>query len=69
MGHPLPVGTTANNVLYTVLAFEIVPMLTIVALGYTYFYRKTGHIYVGALLSAILVTWIIVASQTIGMAL
>jgi len=69
MGNPLPVGTTANNVLYTVLAFEIVPMLTIVALAYTYFYRKTGHIYAGAFLSAMLVTWIIVASQTIGMAL
>jgi len=53
-------------VLFTVLAFEIVPMLTIVALAYTYFYRKTGHIYVGAFLSAILVTWIVVASQFLG---
>ena len=69
MGRTLPVGANANNILFTVLAFEIVPMLTIVALGYTYFYRKTGHIYIGAFLSAMLVTWIIVASQAIGIAL
>lgn len=31
----------------------------------TYFYRKTGHIYVGAFISAMLVTWIVVASQAI----
>ena len=53
-------------ILFTVLAWEIVPMLTIVALAYTYFYRKTGHIYAGAFISAILVTWIVVASQMIG---
>jgi len=69
MGHTLPIGATPNNILFTVLAFEIVPIMTIVALGYTYFYRKTGHIYIGAFLSAILVTWIIVASQATGIAL
>ena len=66
MGGTLTYGSgDAAIILFTVLAFEIVPMLTIVALAYTYFYRKTGHIYAGAFLSAILVTWIVVASQFI----
>jgi hypothetical protein len=33
----------------------------VVALVSTYFFYKTGHIYVGAFLNAILITWIIVA--------
>jgi pimeloyl-ACP methyl ester carboxylesterase len=66
MGGPLTYGAGDSAIiLFTVLAWEIVPMLTIVALAYTYFYRKTGHIYAGAFLSAILVTWIVVASQMI----
>jgi pimeloyl-ACP methyl ester carboxylesterase len=51
--------------LFTIIAFQLLPLMTIVALAYTYFYRKTGHIYVGAFLGAMLVTWIIVASQAI----
>lgn len=67
MGGTLTYGAGDPNViLFTVLAYEVVPMMTIVALAYTYFYRKTGHIYAGAFLSAILVTWIITASQFIG---
>lgn len=54
---------------WTILAFQILPLMTIVALIYTYFYRETGHIYVGAFFSAMLVTWIIVASQAIHFAL
>jgi hypothetical protein len=66
MGGTLTYGSADSSIiLFTVLAYEIVPMMTIVALAYTYFYRKTGHIYAGAFLSAILVTWIIVASQFI----
>jgi len=55
--------------LFTIIAFQLLPLMTIVALAYTYFYRKTGHIYVGAFFGAMLVTWIIVASQTIHLAL
>ena len=55
--------------LWTIVAFQLLPLMTIVALAYTYFYRKTGHIYAGAFFSAMLVTWIIVASQVIHFAL
>ncbi|UCH52125.1 MAG: alpha/beta fold hydrolase [Chloroflexota bacterium] len=55
--------------LFTIIAFQLLPLMTIVALAYTYFYRKTGHIYVGAFLCAMLVTWIVVASQAIHFAL
>jgi len=37
--------------------------MTIAALVYTYFFRKTGHVYTGAFLIAILIVWIVVASQ------
>jgi len=63
---PLLMGgtlTLRNEILFSILAIQILPIMTIVALAYTYFYRKTGHIYVGAFLCAILVTWILVASQ------
>jgi hypothetical protein len=53
----------AGEPLLTIVAFQVVPLLTIVALVSTYFYRKTGHIYVGAFLNAMLITWIIVAGQ------
>jgi pimeloyl-ACP methyl ester carboxylesterase len=69
---PLLMGGTMpnpNDNLHTILAIQFLPMFTIVALVYTYFFRKTGHIYVGAFLSALLVTWIIVASQATFIAL
>lgn len=59
-------GTVANpNQLLGIVAIQLLPIMTIVALVSTYFYRKTGHVYVGAFLIAILVTWIVVASQAI----
>lgn len=51
--------------LLVIVAFQFVPLLSIVAIFSTYFYRKTGHIYVGAFMSAIFVTWMIAASQAI----
>ncbi len=39
------------------------PLLTIVALVSTYFFRKTGHVYVGAFLCAMFSAWVIVAGQ------
>lgn len=55
--------------LFTIIAFQFVALMTIVALLYTYFYRKTGHIYTGAFLNALVVVWIIVASQAVHLAL
>jgi len=68
---PLLMGGTLalrNEILFSIILFELVPIMTIVALAYTVFYRKTGHIYVGAFLCAMLVTWIIVASQATNIA-
>jgi pimeloyl-ACP methyl ester carboxylesterase len=68
---PLLMGGTLalrSEILFSIIAIQILPLLTIVALVYTYFYRKTGHIYAGAFLSAMLVTWILVASQAINIA-
>ncbi|GIV75816.1 MAG: hypothetical protein KatS3mg050_0210 [Litorilinea sp.] len=65
---PLLAGQTLANPaepLWTIIAFQFLPLMTIVALVKTYFFRKTGHIYVGAFLSAVLITWIVVASQAI----
>jgi pimeloyl-ACP methyl ester carboxylesterase len=56
-GSPLPI----NESLLTIVAFQFVPLLTVVALVSTYFYRKTGHIYTGAFINAIFITWVIVA--------
>lgn len=49
--------------LWFIIMFQFFPIFIIAALVMTYFYRKTGHVYVGSFLSAILVTWIIVAGQ------
>ncbi len=54
-------ATNANGPLYVIVAYQFIPLLGIAGAISTYFYRKTGHIYVGAFLNAILITWIIVA--------
>jgi len=69
---PLLMGGTLalrSEILFSIILFQFLPIMTIVALAYTFFYRKTGHIYVGAFLCAMLVTWIIVASQATFVAL
>jgi hypothetical protein len=55
----------ANVPLYSIVAFQLLPIMTIAALVTTYFNRKTGHIYVAAFTVAMLVTWIVVASTAI----
>ncbi len=55
--------TTRWAPLYSIVLFQFVPIFTIVALVSTYFYRKTGHVYVGAFLNAMLIAWIVVAGQ------
>ena len=53
----------ATGSLWFIVMFQFFPIFAIVGLVSTYFYRKTGHIYTGAFLSAMLVTWIVVAGQ------
>lgn len=65
---PLLLGGTLaipSEPLWTIIAFQFLPIMTIVGLVTTFFYRRTGHIYAGAFASGILVTWIVVASQAI----
>jgi len=58
-------GTLAipGEPLLTILGYQFIPLLAIVGLLTTYFYHKTGHIYAGAFLNAMVITWIIVAGQ------
>jgi hypothetical protein len=49
--------------LWYIVMFQFFPIFAIAAMISTYFYRKTGHIYTGAFLNALLVTWIVVAGQ------
>lgn len=58
-GGTLPLGEP----LLTIVAFQFVPLLTIAAVVMTYFFYKTGTIYTGALISAMFITWVIVAAQ------
>lgn len=60
-------GTLLNPVesLWSIIAFQFLPLMTIVGLVSSYFYRKTGHVYVGAFMSALIITWVVVASQAI----
>ncbi|MBN2470509.1 MAG: alpha/beta hydrolase, partial [Anaerolineae bacterium] len=51
--------------LLTIVAFQFIPIMAIVALILTYFAHKTGRVWVGAFLCAMLVTWYIVAGQAI----
>ena len=49
--------------LLSIVAFQIVPLLTVVALISTFFFKMTGRIYVGAFINALFITWSIVAGQ------
>jgi hypothetical protein len=49
--------------LWVIIMFQFFPIFAIAAMVSTYFYRLTGHIYAGAFLNAMLVTWIVVAGQ------
>ena len=55
--------------LLTIVAFQLVPLMAIVACISTYFYHKTGKIYTGAFINALFVTWYIVAGQAIHFAM
>jgi hypothetical protein len=51
------------DALRVILAIQFVPLLAIVALVTTYTFRRTGSELPGALISALFVTWYIVAGQ------
>ncbi len=51
--------------LWPIIVFQFFPIFAIAACVMTYYFRKTGHIYTGAFISALLVTWIVVAGQAI----
>jgi pimeloyl-ACP methyl ester carboxylesterase len=58
-GNPLPFGEP----LLTIVAWQFVALLTIVGIFSTFFFRRTGNIWVGAFVCTMLITWIIVAGQ------
>ncbi len=65
---PLFMGGTLgvpSESLWSIIAFQFIPLMVIVGLVTAHFQRATGRIYVGAFLSGILVTWIVVAGQPI----
>jgi hypothetical protein len=49
--------------LLTIVAYQFIGLLTIAGVVMTYFFRKTGTVYTGALISAMFITWVIVAGQ------
>lgn len=65
---PLLTGGTLSNSaepLWTIIAFQFLPLMTIAGAVKTYFNRKTGHVYVGAFMTAMLLAWIVVGSTAI----
>ena len=64
-GGTLMNASGANVPLYSIIAFQFLPIMTIAALLTTDFNRKTGHVYVAAFVVAMLVTWIVVAGTAI----
>lgn len=58
-------GTLAipGESLWSIIAFQFLPLMTIVGVVTAWSHRRTGQIYLGALLSGMLVAWIVVASQ------
>ncbi len=62
---PLVAGGSllSGQFLLVIVAYPFVPVLAIVGLLMTYFFRKTGLVYVGAFIAALLVTWNIVGGQ------
>lgn len=62
---PLMAGGSllSGQSLLVIVAYPFVPILVIVALVMTYFFHKTGMVYVGAFISALVVTWNVVGGE------
>ncbi|RXK47236.1 alpha/beta hydrolase family protein [Halorientalis pallida] len=48
--------------LYAIVSLSFLPVLTAAALLSTYFYHRTGRVWTGAFVNAVLITWFLVAS-------
>ena len=60
-------GTLAipSQPLWTIIAFQFIPLMAMAALITSHFHRLTGNVILGAFLCGILTTWIVVAGQPI----
>ena len=58
-------GTLAlpEQALLTIVAFQLVIVLPVVGLVSRYFFEKTGQVYLGAFISGLFVTWLLVGGQ------
>jgi hypothetical protein len=64
MGKALP-----NDALTTIVMYQFIPILGISGALSTFFFRKTGHVWVGAFLNTMILVWIMVAGTAIQFAL
>lgn len=65
---PLLAGGTLlypDESLWSIIAFQFLPLLTIAGVVMTYFNRRTGRIYLGAFIFSMLISWIVCASTAI----
>src|SRR5690606_29160453 len=64
-------GTMAipSEPLWTIVAYQLLPIMLIAGILLSVFNRMTGRIYAGAFASALFVTWVVVASQATHFAL
>jgi len=60
--------TWTGPTLLTAILYQLIPIFAIVGLVLTYFYRITGHVYAGAFLVGLLVTWSLTAGQVVSIA-
>jgi hypothetical protein len=63
---PLLMGNTlliASEPLWSIITLQFVPLMTIAAVVFTSAYRITGRVYIGSFINAMIITWVIVASQ------
>ena len=58
-----------NDPLTTIVMYQFIPILGISGAISTYFFRKTGHVWVGAFLNTLVFVWIMVAGTAIQFAL
>lgn len=57
-----------DEALWGIIAYQFIPLMALAGALSTYFFRKTGSIYTGALVSALFITTYIVAGQAIQIA-
>jgi pimeloyl-ACP methyl ester carboxylesterase len=55
--------TIPDEPLWTIISYQLFPLMIIAGVLLTFFNRRTGSIYPGAFATAMLIAWIVVASQ------